>query len=447
MAEIIIENSTMSCLYFETYNENEVPIGVTSQNIGEIVSVIGTTVTTDGSVDLTTVLSSGMAVKLLGTAINDSDDEIRRVDYVESSTVFNITRECLYTTHVGQDVYIDFWSNSNYGSHNLGGIIERDNFQNTLELSDSTASLITFDKCTEFTGLNSIFLFNSTVDLIDREESFVTGTYDITTGDENNLIGQYIIKPNVRTSYILNMENTGILELDDNAQVVISSLNPYIYKVTCNGTILNASQYSITGNITSATVTITDSTIVQVYSNYISILHYPRQDTITGHSVRFKIQYFDEALMLDANKITMLNFFKWYEDLSSQSSPEFYEYRNKETKQNELIRINQNNKISFTVKMGIDTESTKNIVKHINLYLKSNKNFRLIRYVQDTDKYEYYWDCRKADGTNFNEDLTANTYNYSISYLRKSTLSPHTWGDVEFKWGEFDWGLLTIVED
>lgn len=409
--------------------------------MGTFSSISGTTVTKTGGVDLTTTLVRGMAVKF--NSSSSDEIEIRRVDYVEDSNTFNITRELIYTSHSAQNLEIDFWSNDNYNSHITGGVIERDNFENPLILSDTTASLITFDKCTSFSGLTSIFIHDDAESFIDREESYVSGTYDITINDEDNLIGQFLIKPNRQTNYILDMEISGLLELDENNQVTISGLNDYIYKISCNGFILDGSQWNKVGE----TITITDDDILQTYTNYINVHHYPDQTTISGHSVRFKIQYFDQALILNSDYIENLNYFNWKNKFSSQSNPEYYDYRNRETKQNEKIKINQNNKLRFSVKIGIDIDNTKNIVSHINLYLKNNKNFRLIRYIEDTSKFEYYFNCRKTDGTGFNEDSSSDTYDYSIDYLRKSVIGSHIWGDEDWAWGDFDWGLISLVEN
>jgi len=441
MGEKIMESSKESCLYFEVIDNNEIVIGVSETVLGTISSVTDTTIIKTGGVDLTTVLVTGMAIKLESSVTDEY--EIRRVDYVEDSNTVHVTRSVVYTSHTGENLTLDFWSNDNYGSHLVAGEIERDNFENTMQLAETAASLITFDKCTEFSGMTSLFVFDDAENFIDRQESFITGTYDIELGDEDNLLSQFIIKPNRKTSYIVDMEDSGIVELDDSYQATISGLNDYIYKISCNGFILNSSQWTKVGT----TITITDSDILQTYTNYINVLHYPDQTTKSGYVARFNITYFDQALILTEEELGSLYVFEWYDNFSSQSNPDYYDYRNRQTKQNEKIKINSNNKLRFSVKTGLDTDNLKNIVKHINQYLINNKNFRLIRYVRNTEKFEYYWNCRKTDGSGFNEDYGADTYEYSIDYLRKSSITLHYWGDEAYKWGSFDFGILSIVED
>lgn len=438
----IVENSTQSCLYFESIKSNEIAIGVSEVTLGQFLSDDGTTITKTGGVDLTVTLERDMAVKFVGTDPEEDDYEIRRIDYVEDANVFHITRPLVYDTHSGLDIKLDFWSNDNYGSFIKAGVIQNDNFENPLLLSNATASLVTIEKCTEFTGMNSLFLYDSKSNMIDREESFITGTYDIEIGDEDNLSGQFIFKSNREVSYIVNMEDTGILDLDDDFQVNISGLNTYIYRIDCNGFILDNTQYTRIGNV----VTVTDNTILQAYTNYVRVYHFPDQTTVSGYSARFKINYFDKILILDSDEIETLDVFDWYDGFSSQSNPDYYDYRNRETKQNEKVKINQNNKLKFKTKIGVDEDNIKNITTHLNAYLKNNQNFRLIRYSEEADKYEYYWSCRLADGTNFSEDIGADQYNYSIDYLKKSVIAPHIWGSETYPWGDFDWGIITIVE-
>lgn len=439
----LVENSTSkSGIYFETEEENEILIGGTETTIGEVVSIVDKVVTKTGGLSLTVDnLPNGTAV-LLDSA-TEEEKEIRRVDTVLDSNSFVITRDVLYT-HTGQDCFKDFNRNANsaYNSSKRAGIIEFDNFGNSMQLSEISTGIIIFNKCTEFTGLNSLFLYDNLDNMIDRQESFIVGTYDIFKNDEQNVYTPFLTKQNRSVNYIVNMvEFNG--DLDEDGKVTIPSLQSNIYSVSLNGDFIEPSKYSIIGGV----LTVTDDTILQAYSNYVRVLHYPDQRTLSGYTVRIKVQFYEKDFISDKPYLDLLNHFTWIDNFSSQANPEYYDYRNRETKQNEKLKINQNNKLTFNAKMGQDDEDLKNIVINIKNYLKGKDFFRLIRYVEEPFHVEYYYGCRITDGINFNENIDANNYTYSIDYLKKVSISPHTWGDENFKWGTFEWGLLATKED
>ena len=432
----IVENSTQNKLYFAKEEENEIAIGVSEVTIGELSDVDTINITKTGGVDLYAVLYKGISVKFDSASVDEV--EIRRVESVDSANTFTITKPLLYS-HSGQDLFIDFVSNDDiaFNSNVVAGKIQLDNFENSLELSEVSNGIIILSKCTEFTGITSLFIFDDTTTMVDRKESLIIGTYDINNNDEDNVFTPFMIKPNKSVSYIINMEEN-IEDLDEDNKVTISTMESIIYSIACNGTYLNATQYTRVGN----TITVTDTDVLDTYSNYVRILSHPDQRTLPAFSVRFKIQSFDKTFIFDENLLNLDKYFGWKDVMSSQANINFYEYRNREVKQTERIKINQDNTLVFEVKTGIDDENIENIDTNIRAYLDDKEFFRLISYNSDTYKYTYYMGCRIQDGINESEGLDYNKLVYTISYLKKFTLSEHTWGDNDFKWGKFKWGMI-----
>lgn len=439
--EVIVENRKQNELYFDLEEENEIPINVDVIPLGNVQSIFGTEIKTNGVVDLLVNLKPNSAVKFKNTDTNKV--EIRRVESILTDDTFLINYELLHE-QTGIELETDFVANNYTEYKNVfkNGILTTDNFENSLQIGDVSTGIFILSKCTVFDNLDSIFLYDNAENIIDRQESLVLGTYDLTTGDEQNVYNPLIIKTNRVVNYIINMKES-IEDLDDEYKVTISGLQDYIYSLYVNGMLATPEQYDIFGN----TIEITDSSLLNPTNNYIRVLSFPNQLSFNTHKIRFKFNNYDNNFILDRDYLELLRSFKWRGELTSQANPDFYAYNNRVTKQTERLKMNQNNKITFEVKTGLDGENIKNITESLKLYLKDREFFRLISYNEKLNKYDYYVGCRLLDGINFSEDLHYNRISYSIDYLKKYTIGQHTWGDEGFKWGDFMWGLVGYSHD
>ena len=425
------ESQIMSCLYFDVIEENEIAIGVTPIDLGTITTsdTSGQTVIEKtGGGSFLTYLERGKALKI--------GDEIRRVRSVIDANTVQL-KTALINNQNGESVELDFISNDSGNSYSIGGYIEKDNFENDATVTQIQNSFLKYDKCTEFTGLNSILIYDDNAVLNDRKQMLCTGTFDVDTGDTNNVDQPFLTKPGRTIRYILNIEEDFVDS--SNANFTVSGLNVHIYGIWLNGNIVDNSKYVVHSNI----ITITDSSLLAPYWNEIRIMHYPPQNTITGHTVRFSISSYDNVFITDADEIALYDFFKTYDNFNANPSPVYYDVNQKEVKQNIKIQINQANKLTFTVAVGIDNTDLKNIMKHLKLILGEDREFfRLIRFIPETDKYEYYFNCRITDGVKLNEGFDYDKLSYTIDYASKSIVGSHIWGDEDYDWGDFLWGFI-----
>jgi len=416
-----VENKQSSRLYLENIEKNYINIGISSTNIGALSSIDNNKVIKTGGVDLTTL-------DLLNKAVN-INGEVRRIDVVEDSDIFYTSIPFLNSHSAGEDILIDFSSNDNF-------MINVDNFGNSVQPTDLTNNTITFESCDEFTGCDSVFLYDNSKIKEERKESFITGVYDINNSEYENIDKVFVARLNKSISYIINLK---IFEgdLDDENSAIITNKQSNIYTVKLNGSFISSSDYTISGS----KITITNDDYLRGY-NYISVYHYPAQTAslLSTVNIRFGIKGFDQTFISDYDILESFKYFNWRDSFSSNPNYEFYTAKNIDYCRNTKIKINKSSTITFNVFIGNDEEEVNNISKHIFNYLSDKNNFRLVKKEKTVDGTADYWyNCRLLDPAPYTQSSKANTITYTIEFLEHIRVKPVSWGD--YSWGATNWGI------
>ena len=153
-----LENSLDTNLYIENSETNYINIGYTQASLGTLSSIVGNKVTKSSGASFLTSISVGEMIKI--------DNEVRRVERIESANVLYVTR-LFSSTHTTPTIYKNSYSNNNYSLY-------VDNFNNPITITDLNKTQNVIEGCTVFSGLTSLFLFDSTPDREDRRESLIT---------------------------------------------------------------------------------------------------------------------------------------------------------------------------------------------------------------------------------------------------------------------------------
>lgn len=428
---ISLETKYMDSLYFESSELNEILISDTSDvSLGTISTITTNKVVKTGGLALLTNLSAGQAIKI--------DNEIRRVDYVEDDDTFYVTRDFDDTHTVGTTIYKDFSNNLTTTSSSVGTVYSllNDSFENQIAVSELVGGMIAINRCTEMTVANSLFIFDDEENRTEREESFITGTYNIDEEDVSNLVNPFLAKIGRTLYFIVDMEED-VEDLDENGEVTISGLNPNIYSVKVNGKYADNTNYTISGE----TITITNTELLRGNFDYIEVLHFPQQiDYITDNAItiRLGIYNYDKLFMLDSTELDDLYHMCLRTEFSSQPTYEFYEVNNKAMKQKEKTKTGINSTITITTRISENADDNKLIQRHLQYYLSNLDKFRIIRAVEGNGTFEYHNNARLLNGVTLTEG-DVNVYTYTIEFLQRVIISPNYWGDK--KWGDFFWGL------
>jgi len=421
----------MNSIYIESSQINEVLISNTTDiNLGSLVSIDGLKVIKSGGLTLTDNLFRDTAIKI--------NNEVKRVDYVEDDNTFYVTRE-FKDTHVATDViYKDFATNIATTVTPSGAAykIETDNYENQVAISELIGGVLLINKCTELTNANSLFIFDDATNRSERQESMITGTYDLTEDNYSNVVNPFLAKIGRQIYFIVDMEED-IVDLSSSGTGTISGLNSNIYSIRLNGKFLENTDYTIAGG----SITVTNTSLLRGNTDYITVLHYPSQENrVVNNSVSIRLGFFnyDKLFMLDDIELADLNTFCLRTDMSSNIQYEFYDVASRSIKQTQKEKVGINSRLTITTRVAEDLGDDKLIKRHLQYYLSNLDKFRIIRQVEDSGVYEYHNSARLIEGSSYTEG-DVNVYTYNIEFLQRVTLNPNVWGDQ--KWGDFYWGV------
>lgn len=432
---ISIETKYMDSIYFESSELNEILISDTANvSLGTISSITTNKIIKTGGLPLLTNLEAGQAIKV--------NNEVKRVDYIEDDNTFYVTRNFKETHLVGDTIYKDFSNNITITTSSVGSVysLSNDSFENQVAISDLIGGVLSINRCTEMTNASSLFIFDDSENISEREESFITGTYNLEDGDVSNLVNPFLAKVGKSLYFIIDMEEI-VDDLDENGEIEVTDLNPNIYNIKVNGNSIENTDYSISGN----TISITNSELLRGSFDYIEILHFPNQtDYITDNSITIKlgVYNYDKLFMLDNTLLSDLWTMCIRTEFNSQPNYDFYEIDNRTLKQKEKIKVGINSSLNITTRISEFSEDEKLIQRHLQYYIDNLDKFRIIRVVDGNGTYEYHNNARLINGSNFTEG-DVNVYTYTIEFLQRVIISPNTWG--EKKWGDFFWGVEKIV--
>ena len=436
---MIIENKTDVTIYVENEEYNSIYVGYSEVILGEISNISKTAITLTGGIDLTSNLEIGQAVKF--ESATDSEVEIRRVLRILDTDLFIVSKALLYD-HVGQDAIKEFSSNDSNNTFSQGGTLSFDEFENPLSVSEFSTPFYILEKCITFQGATSVFIYDDSQGLRDRQESFIFGTYDDLTGVNENVYSTFIIKPNATPKFIVNMKES-VLETDDNYECEITDFQGYVYSISLNGSILSETDYSINSGVLTIN---SDVEYLQTFTNYVRVLHYADQTTITGYKFEFKIKSFDDSLLLEKEKLELNYSLPTVDSFSSSSKPEYYSYQNNQIKQYNKIQINQANTLNISYSVGSTTDSNE-VLSDLRRILEKDDFFRIILYNKTTSKIIIYYNCRISEGKNFQLNMEKNSISITVDYSQRAIISNHLWGSMETSWGDFNWGLIGYSTD
>ena len=426
-----LETKYMDEIYFESSENNEILISYnTDVSLGTITTITTNKIIKTDGLELLTNLSVGQSIKI--------NDEIKRVSLIEDDDTFYVSRDFKDTHSVGDTIYKDFSNNdSRIGSLYL---LEKDNFENQIVVSDLLGGIFVIDRCTQFTNLSSLFI--TTGSGREDEECFITGTFNLGEGDLNNIVNPFICKQGKTAHFILDMEDS-IEDLDDDGKATVTGLNSNIHNIKLNGNTINFSDWLIDDEV----ITITNTDLLRGNFDYIEVLHYPSQKNyITDKliTVRLGLYSYDSLLVFDETYLEDLNHMCLRTDFNSQVTYEFYDINNKDIKQKDRTKTGINSTLTITSRISENSDDDKLIQRHLQYYIENLDNFRIIRKVPDVDNYEFYSNARLIEGTSFSEGAV-NTYTYTIEFLQRTIVSPNIWG--EKRWGYFYWGMDKIVSE
>jgi len=432
MGEKIVETKFMDTVYIESSQINQILISDTSDvSLGTLSAIDGLKVTKTGGLALLTNLIAGQAIKI--------GSEVKRVDYIETDDIFYVTRDFKDTHTTGVDViYKDFSNNIQTTTYDGVGTVyslENDSFENQIAISDLVGGLLALNRCVEFTNATSLFIFDDSENATERSESFITGIYNADNEDVENINNLFLAKIGRQLYFILDMVQD-IITLDEDGQGTISGINPNVYNVKLNGTLIDSSEYTIDGE----NITVTSDRLRGSF-DYITVYHFPQQaDYITDNSItiRLGIYNYDNLFMLDDLLLADLDHMCWRNSFSSNIVYEFYDIDNKSTKQKDRKKVGVASSVTITTKIGSDVDDPKLIQTHLQAYIDNLDKFRTIRKVEDSGTYEYHNSARLIEGSSF-EEGDVNIYTYKIDFLQRVLISPNYWGDK--KWGDFFWGV------
>jgi len=418
-------------VYVESSQLNQILISSASPVSLGTLSTIGTNkIVKTGGLDLLSNLTIGQAIKI--------NREIKRVDYVEDDNTFYVTRDFKDTHTAGDTIYTDFSINNTNITASVGEVfsLDKDSFENQIAISELVGGLLSLNRCTVMTNATSLFIFDNETNVTEREESFITGTYNLDENEIDNLVNPFLAKIGRQLYFIIDMEEV-VADLDSSGEATITGLNPNIYSIKVNGNAVDGSDYDLSGE----TISIVNSELLRGNFDYIEVLHFPNQsDYISDNNIVIKlgVYSFDKLFMLEDSDLLDLNYMCLRTDLTSQVSYEFYEVQNKSTKQKERIKTGVNSNLTITNRIGEGNENDKLIQKHLQYYIDNLDKFRIIRKTEGSGTYEYHNSAQLIDGVTFSEGMP-NSYTYDIKFLQRVIISPNAWGDK--KWGDFYWGV------
>ena len=173
-------------MYVESSQLNQILISSASPVSLGTLSTIGTNkIVKTGGLDLLSNLTIGQAIKI--------NREIKRVDYVEDDNTFYVTRDFKDTHTAGDTIYTDFSINNTNITASVGEVfsLDKDSFENQIAISELVGGLLSLNRCTVMTNATSLFIFDNETNVTEREESFITGTYNLDENEIDNLAETY----------------------------------------------------------------------------------------------------------------------------------------------------------------------------------------------------------------------------------------------------------------
>jgi hypothetical protein len=426
-----LETKFKDSIYIESSQINEILISYTDTvKIGDLVSITGKKVIKTGGLELLSNLTVGQAIKI--------NKEVKRVDYIEDDNTFYVTREFTDTHALNDGIFKDFSNNDVTTSLSVGTVykLDKDSFENQVAISDLVGGILAINRCTLMNSASSLFIFDDAENPSEREESFITGTYNIDNEDVSNLRNPFLAKIGRQLYFILDMVED-VESLNGDGEVEIVGLNTNIYSIKINGVTINNLDFLISGNV----ITITNTDLLRGNFDYIEVLHFPNQTNyLSNNSITIKlgIYNYDKLFMFNDEDLDELNYMCLRTDFTSQVAYEFYDVNNRSTKQKERIKTGVNSTISITNRIAEGSDDDKLIQRHLQYYIDNLDKFRIIRKVAGLGTYEYHNSARLIDGSSFTEGHP-NTYTYTVDFLQRVIISPNNWGDK--KWGDFYWGV------
>ena len=234
---------------------------------------------------------------------------------------------------------------------------------------------------------------------------------------------------------------TSLLNVDGSADIIDTDIidTTIIHKLWLNGSLLNFYDYEVSNG----KIKIKPDTLhLNYFNNEYTYIMYDLTTRNGDNNNYAKIQYnaFNTNYVTEEEYLTSLYEFKFFEGFTENMSYTYDDFKNTYTQEKFGYVSDRNNSISFQSVVGTyedidDDLDTLSLVDSIRNILNNTENFRIIRYVQNLDRYVIYLNCKLRNPENETVGADYDKISYTIDFSYKIVVSNRLFAQEE--WGTF----------